>query len=45
MINIDGSLNKFYLSLLNDLNVWIVALAFVLVIVNIILEVFYDNSK
>lgn len=46
MINLDGSLRKFWLSLVaNDLVLWIAAIAFVLVIINIILEVFYDNSK
>lgn len=45
MTNIDGLLNKFYLSLLNDLSVWVISLALVLVLINIILEVFYDNSK
>lgn len=45
MGKIDWVVRSFGISLVNDLTTWIIALIIVVVIINMILEVFNDNNK
>ena len=45
MGDIEWAVRSFGLSIINDTTVWIMAFIFVVVIFNIILEVFNENSK
>lgn len=45
MGDIEWVFRSLRISLLNDTTYWIIAFALVLIIINIILEVFYDKNK